>query len=189
LLTTANVTAQAREINESSDEGSDEQQDAAGSKQDQSSHQQQQQQPEGEAAGSEPSTAESPTAQKQTAAAADAPAGSGDEETLEQHGSSSGSSIGGLFAGDRKLVWLGVAVGAVVVVAIVQLAFATFWQPPKAGPSGGGAGVLSRHQQPYQAVGTSDDQELAELSERGQLVPQNAGQSIHSSQPTVPPGG
>jgi hypothetical protein len=106
---------------------------------------------------------------------------------LEQHGSS--SSNGGLFAGDRRLVWLGIAVGAVVIVAIVQLAFATFWQPPKTGGSGGGAGVLGRNRQPYQAVGTSDDQELAELSERGQLVAQSAGRSIHSSQPTAPPGG
>jgi hypothetical protein len=48
---------------------------------------------------------------------------------------------------------------------------------------------LSRSRQPYQAVGTSDDQELAELSERGQLVLQSAGQSIQSSQPAAPSGG
>jgi hypothetical protein len=87
----------------------------------------------------------------------------------------------------NKLLWLGLAVGAVLVLALVQLTYATLWQPPsgsaKAGSSGG---LLSRAlaingQQRYQQLGASDDQELAEFSE-GALKPHGARDSSSSQQ-------
>lgn len=198
---------QAREISESSKNSSDQQerqeqqQDKASSKPSSSSDQQQQQTPAPEASASNQdavadSTAAGSTAsaagQKQKTAAAEAAPGAGSNEALtQQAGSSSGIGRHWLFAGDRKLVWLGIAVGAVVVVAIVQLAFATLWQPPpRKGGSSGGVGILGLggDRRPYQAVGTSDDQELAELSERG-LAVQNLAPSIPNALHTQAQGG
>jgi hypothetical protein len=96
-----------------------------------------------------------------------------------------GSSTGLHFtAANRKLLWLGIAVGFVLVVAIVQLAFATLWQPAAGSSKGASNGGLIKRAlgaggRPYQQVGTSDDQELAELSERGLLM-QDSSSTAHN---------
>lgn len=178
------LVLQAREISEESEDGGDKQQAAAaGGKPDHSSSQQQQQLSTGGTSGSSSQGAEGSSAAPAAGAAGQKPkAAAGGEAASAQQGGS--SSRHWLFASDRKLMWLGIAVGGVVVVAIVQLAFATLWQPPprKGGAgSSAGAGILGRglggDRRPYQAVGTSDEQELAELSERGLLVQQGAVQS------------
>jgi hypothetical protein len=80
------------------------------------------------------------------------------------------------------------AVGGLLAVALVQLACATLWQPPPGsskGGSSGGKGIFPHLQggdnMPYQAVGTADDQELVELSERGLLVAPRAGDASSQS--------
>jgi hypothetical protein len=183
---------QAREISKESEGAGDKQQQGAaagGGKPGQSSGQQQQQAAggtSGSSQGAEGSSAAPAAGEQHKAAAAD--------QAQHAAGGGSSSSRHWLFASDRKLMWLGIAVGAVVVVAIVQLAFATLWQPPprKGGAgSSAGAGILGRglggDRRPYQAVGTSDEQELAELSERGLLVQQGAVQShVQSPLPAQP---
>lgn len=183
------LVLQAREISEESKEGGDKQKsEAAGGKPGHSSSQQQQQQQSmGGTSGSSQGAEGSSAASAAGAAGQKPKVAAGDEAASAQQGGSSNSSSSSrhwLFASERKLMWLGIAVGGVVVVAIVQLAFATLWQPPprRAGAgSTAGAGILGRglggDRRPYQAVGTSDEQELAELSERGLLVQQGAVQS------------
>jgi hypothetical protein len=114
---------------------------------------------------------------------------------VSPEGNPPASSRSGLHfaAANRKLLWLGIAVGFVLVVAIVQLAFATLWQP-SAGSSKGASsgGVLPRGLgtggRPYQQVGTSDDQELAELSERGLLM-QDSSSTAYTPPPAAQPHG
>jgi len=155
-------------------------------------HQQQPEPPDGQQghshttsqhAGTDSSTAADATDQQRQHAAA-APAAELDGDMLS--GSSSSSSSQHDTTLSRKLLWLGVAVGALLLVAIVQLAHATLWKPPPGSSKGSTSdnGLLprafGREHSRYQQVGTTDYQELVELPERGPLVqtaPQNAQQT------------
>lgn len=133
-------------------------------------------------AGTDSSTAADATDQQRQHAAA-APAAELEGDMLSGGSSSSSQHDTAL---SRKLLWLGVAVGALLLVAIVQLAHATLWKPPPGSSKGSSSdsGLLprafGREHSRYQQVGTTDDQELVELPERGPLVqnaPQNAQQT------------